>query len=92
MEQLHKDIINLQRKWHDRVDDANHSLARQLSSAIQRLEDDIQIKKNPRTLEDQIKGIIRQLENLEDSVMSNHHINEIQQSFEHMRTSVQKLS
>jgi len=92
MEQLHKDIVDLQRKWHDRLDDAGHSLARQVSSAIQRLEDDIQVKKNPRTIEDQVKRIIQQLDNLEDGIMGGHHVDELQQNFERMRVSIQKLS
>ncbi len=93
MDQLHREIIDLQRKWHDRLDDASHSVAREISSAIQRLEDDIQIKKNPRTLEDQVKAILQKLENLKGTMaMSLSHVGEFQQSFERMRTSLQRLS
>lgn len=92
MDQLHRDIIDLQRRWHDRLDDATHTVAREISSAIQRLEDDIQVKKNVRTLEDQVKHIIQKLESLKGTVaMSQGHLGEFQQGFERMRASLQRL-
>jgi hypothetical protein len=92
VEQLHRQIIDLQRKWRDHLDDPNNSGARQVDSAIQRLEDDIQTNKNPRSIEDQVKRLLQQLNSLENtSVMDNSHLNDLQRSFESMRDSLRKL-
>ncbi len=92
MDQLHKDIINLQRSFRDKLDDRNHSGAKELDNAIQRLEDDIQVKKNPRSVEDQIKRVIQQLSNADGKgFMDNPDLDDFKDRFEDMRRDVQKL-
>lgn len=92
MEELHKDIIKLQRNFRDRLDDRNHSGAKELDNAIQRLEDDIQIKKNPRSIEDQIKRVIQMLRNADGKgFIDNRDLDDFIDRLEDMRRDVQKL-
>lgn len=92
MEELHRDIISLQRNFRDRLDDRSHQGARELDTAIQRLEDDIQVKKNPRSIEDQIKRVIQLLNNADGKgFMDDRDIDDFKDRFEVMRRDVQKL-
>ncbi len=92
MEQIHKDSIDVQRKFRDWLDDANHPMARQLERDIQRVEDDAQTNKNPRSVEDQVKRVISQLNSADgQGFMSDGHIDELKDRFENMRRQLQKL-
>lgn len=92
MEQLHNDIVSLQRRFRDWLDDANHPAARQLERDIQRLEDDAQVRKNPRTIEDQVKRIIAQLSNADGSgFMDDGHIDALKDQLENLRKQLQRL-
>lgn len=92
MDELHKEIINLQRNFRDRLDDRNHPLARELDKTIQRIEDDIQVKKNLRSIEDQIKRAIQQLSSADgNGFMSDRDIDDFKDRLEDMRRQVQKL-
>ena len=92
MDGLHRDILDLQRKWRDYLDMPNEPSAKQMTNAIQRLEDDIQVKKSAGTVEGQINQLINQIDRLEEThVMSNSHLGELQRGFERMRDNVRKL-
>jgi hypothetical protein len=92
MEDTYKQAVQLQFKMHDYFDDAGHQLAQQLKKMVQQVVDEIEMKKNPRSLEDRVKGVIRHLESLEgSSVMSNHHIDDLRDRCEDMRQALRKL-
>lgn len=92
MEELHKQVVTLQRNFRDRLDDAGHAAARELDKAIQRLEDDIQVKKNLRSIEDQIKRVIQMLQNADGKgFMDDGHIGDFKDRLESMRRTVQAM-
>lgn len=92
MDELHKEIINIQRNFRDRLDDRNHPNARELDSLIQRVEDEIQVKKNPRSIEDNIKRVIQQLSNADGKgFMNNRDLDDLKDRFEDMRRQIQRL-
>lgn len=76
----------------DWLDDANHPAARQLERDIQRLEDDAQMNKNPRTVEDQAKRIITQLNTADGGgFMDDGHIDDLKDQLENVRKQLQRL-
>lgn len=92
MNELHQEIINLQRNFRDNLDYSKHPKARELDSAIQRLEDDIQVKKNLRSIEDQLKRTIQLLSNADGKgFMDDRHIDDFKDRLENMRRTVQKM-
>jgi translation initiation factor 2B subunit (eIF-2B alpha/beta/delta family) len=58
---MHKRAVDMQHHFHDKVDDHNHPTAHLLREEIRHLEDDIQSKKQPRSIENRIKTIQTQL-------------------------------
>lgn len=92
LQDVYKQAVNMQFKFRDYLDDGGHYLANTLKSDIQRLVDEIEMKKNPRTLEDRVKGIMRRLEEAEgSSMMSLHHIDELLDRCEDMRQALRKF-
>ena len=93
MDQLYKEIVNFQRRCNDYIDNPSDSAAQSLRQEVQRLEDDAQVKKNPRSIEDRVKQVIRQLESIKETqAMSPAHANELIDHCEHFRHQLQKLS
>lgn len=92
MDQIYKDILSFQYKVNDRIDDHSHGLAKQLKQEVQRLEDEAQVRKNPRSLEDRVKRIVGILEGaFETDMMSNHHISDLINKCENFRHQLKKL-
>lgn len=93
MKEIYKQVIAHQFKFKDYLDDPAHPIAARLRTDIQRLVDEIEIQKNARTLEDRVKAIIRQLEDAEgSSVMDNHHLRDLLDRFEAVRTDLRQYS
>lgn len=92
MQDVYKQAIALQHKLRDYVDDPSHAVIGQLKAEVQRLTDEIESRKNPRSLEDRVKQIIRLLESAEGSpAMSNHHIDDLRDRCEDIRQDLRKL-
>lgn len=92
MDQLYKEIVSLQHRCNDYIDDNTTNVARSLRQEVQRLEDEAQTGKNPRSLEDRIKQVIRLLEQAgEDETISHGHANELVDQCEDLRQKLQKL-
>lgn len=92
MDHLYKEIIAFQRKSNDYLDDPTHSLAQQLKQEVQRLEDEAQVGKNPRTLEERVKSVIRILEEVgNDKIMSHNHADELADMCEEFIQDLRKL-
>lgn len=62
MSQLHEEALAFQQKVNDYTDDHSHNIAQSLKRELQDLEDEIQVNKNPRSIENRVKVIIELLE------------------------------
>ena len=92
MQDIYKQIVAVQHKCRDYLDQPQAAAAQQLTKEIQRLEDEAQSNRNPRSLEDRIKGIIRLLDGLDDeTVMDPHHVDDLRDRLEDIRNDVRKL-
>jgi hypothetical protein len=77
MDEIYRQALELQHKLRDYLDQDAHPQARQLTADVQRLTDEIEMQKDPRTIEGRVKNIIRQLEAQEGSVMSHGHADDL---------------
>ena len=93
MEQMRNEVIRLQGKVRDMMDEPAHTAARRLNAEIQGLEDDLQVAKNKYTIEDRIKRIITILEGeaRDARIMDYAHLAMFQNTFEDMRNKVRSL-
>lgn len=92
MDQLYKEIVSFQHRCNDYIDDDTASIANSLKQEVQRLEDEAQVGKNPRSLEDRIKQIIRLLEQAgQAEAISHGHADELIDQCEDFRRELQKL-
>jgi hypothetical protein len=94
MEELRKQVIKLQGRIHDLMDKPSHPSAIRLKTEVQGLEDDLQVRKKPLTIEDRIKGIIRILEEeaKEARIMNYEHLDLFRKQFEGLRESIKRLT
>ena len=74
---FHRDVISMQHRINDWLDDTSHEQARELVNLFQKLEDDVQVRKNALTVRDQLKRIEAVLQNLDETVMSHGHVDEL---------------
>lgn len=92
MQPIYKQIVNLQFKCNDYIDDHGSSSAKALKSEVQRLEDEAQVNKNAVSLQHRVDSVIRNLEHCGQSgSMSQGHVNELVSKFEHIRNELGKL-
>lgn len=93
MEDLRKQVISMQHKIKDLLDEPGHAAAGRLTNEVQGLEDDLQIEKNARTIEDRTKRIIRLLqgEAKDARIMDYEHLQMLEDWFEGLRRKLQKL-
>lgn len=92
MDELYREVVAFQRRTNDFIDDLNIPAGRSLQQEVQRLEDDVQTRKNPRSIEDRVKNIIRMLEPAAESgAMSPGHADELKDQCEDFRRDLQRL-
>ena len=92
MDQIYKEIVRLQYKCNDYIDNPSASSAQSLKQEVQRLEDETQVNKNPISLENKIESIVRILELCgESGAMSHSHVSELARFFEELREDLRKL-
>ncbi|HTE22416.1 MAG TPA: hypothetical protein VK674_05250 [Candidatus Limnocylindria bacterium] len=99
MDQQYKDIYRevqrLRYKLQDLLDDPAHRLARTLRDEVQRLEDEIEMSKKPRSLEDRVKLIQRQLVAAGDGganrIMDIEHADFLHDAFEDLRRTLRRF-
>lgn len=78
MDQLYKQILRFQSKSNDYIDDHSLAVSRSLKAAIQRLEDDVQVKKNSQSIISQAQKVTALLESAgEHNAMSHGHVREL---------------
>lgn len=91
---IYKEAVRLQFKFRDSLDDNSQSAARSLENEIQKLVDEIEVKRNPRGLDDRVKSIQRQLKNIdqdESPVMEEKEADSLHNEYEHLRMDLRKL-
>lgn len=93
MDQLRKDVIKMQLKIKDMLDAPNDSAASRLKNEVQGLEDDLQTKKNARTIEDRVVRIINLLNGdaRRTPIMNIEHLQSLEQWFEGVRARLRRL-
>lgn len=92
MQEIYKQAVAMQLKFRDYRDDRNHTLNRQLENEFQRLVDEIEMQKNPRSLEDRVKRLIGVLNSVDGSpAISNRDVDELKDRCENIRDSLRKL-
>lgn len=93
--QLYKEVLNLQHKLHDLLDDHAHPLAQALKNEVKRLEDELEMSKKPRSLEDRIKTIQQHLDRVknqgEQAIMDIHHADLLRDRLEDFRMDLRRL-
>lgn len=77
MEDLHKKAVDLLNRYKSYIDTPNSPGGVSLRNEIQRLEDEVQAKKNKSSLEARAKNVIRILDNTDESVMDHNHIDDL---------------
>ena len=90
---LYKEVQQLRHKLHDLIDDQAHQVARTLKDEVQRLEDEMEVSKKPRSLEDRIKSIQRNLEHAkrDSRLMDVRHASMLDDKFDDLRMSLRRL-
>ncbi len=92
MDHFYKEIVKFQRRCNDVTDDPKSHTGQALKVAVQRLEDDVQVRKNPRSIEDQVKRVIELLEEAgKEQVISHHHVHELVEHCEEFRKELRKM-
>ena len=91
---LRQQVIATQRKVHDLMDKPTNAAARTLTREIQALEDELQVHKNWRSVEDRVKRIIHILEGeaKTNRIMNYEHLEMFRHWFEHLREQIRKLT
>lgn len=93
MENLRQQVISMQRKINDLMDAPKDPAAQQLAREVQGLEDDLQVSKNPRTIEDRVKRILQIIRGNAKSarIMNYEHLDMLEQWFETLRQQLRKM-
>ena len=93
MENLRKQVISMQHKIKDLMDAPKDPAAQQLNREVQGLEDDLQVSKTPRTIEDRVKRILQIIRGNAKAarIMNYEHLDMLEQWFENLRQQLRKM-
>ncbi len=94
MEQLRKQVIDIQGKVKDHMDKPGDPAARQLNTQIQALEDELQVGKKAGSLVGRVDRIIDILKGdaKRARIMNYEHLEMFVKWFEHLRETLKRLS
>lgn len=90
---LHEEARRLLFRYQDVIDQPNHPTAQAFRRELQRLEDDIQSSKNPRSIESLIVAMQRQVKQIEDApepIMNPGHADDFHDRLEDMRQDIRR--
>lgn len=91
---LHKQATDLNYKVHDMIGgDSSHPHAAALQREVRELMEDIEVRKMPRTIEDRVKTIQRQLKQAQvqqHSYLSYNEFDYLHDNYEHIRRGLQQ--
>jgi hypothetical protein len=91
---VYQQAVNLRNQYHDVVDNPNHPMAHILQREIHDLVEDMEKNKNPRTLENRVKTIQRQLLETRmqgDDILSSNHVDYFHHNYEQMRNNIRRF-
>lgn len=92
MDQMRNEVISLQHKVKDFLDQPGHASAVRLKNEVQGLEDDLQVKKNKHSIEDRIKRVLGALGEVQaHQAMSPEHVQQLAGAFEGLRMRARSL-
>ncbi len=92
MDHFYKDILRFQIDVKQCIDDRNSPIARKLTDEVQRLEDAVQVKKNPNSIEDIVKRVQSILEEAgHHEVMSHNDVHSLEHRCEHFVQELRKM-
>ena len=93
MEELRRQVIALQGAIKDHMDKPADPAARRLNREVQALEDDLQVKKKPASIEKRVERIIDIIkgEAKKARIMNYEHLELFCRKFERLREEVRKL-
>lgn len=91
---LRQQAENIRYQLGNMLDDPNHPAAKSLAAAVRKLEEDFQSQKNPRSLEEQVKVIQREIQNIKaagDKAMDYGDNDELDDTYRDMREDIKQL-
>lgn len=92
MDQFYKQILTFQGRVKDATDDPSSHAGQALRQAVQKLEDDVQVRKNAYSIDDQLKRVIHNLEHAgKESAMSWVDVHHFVEQCEHFRRELNKI-
>lgn len=91
MDNLHRQADNLLRKSRDLLDQPNSPAGKRITQQLQRLEDELQVKKNPKTIERTTLDLIRDLDNLSGDVMDHNDSEWLKRQIEQIRDQLRRM-
>lgn len=93
MDQLRQQVIATERKINDLLDKPNDPAASRLRTEMRGLEDDLQSKKNPVSIEDRVKRIISLLdgEAKQHQIMNYEHLDMFRDYFNNLREILRRM-
>lgn len=92
MDEIHKSVLRFENKLKSSVDNWDNGVAQSLKSNIQRLIDEIEMQKNPRTLEERLKSLRQQIQNLSgDGIMDYAHQDELIDEVDNLIQAIRKV-
>jgi hypothetical protein len=93
--ELYKEVQKLRYKLQDLLDEPGHRLAQTLKVEVQRLEDEMEMSKKPRSLEDRVKTIQRHLVTAQEgggnTIMNVEHADYLHDAFEDFRMHLRRM-
>ena len=93
-DRAYREAEQLYNKVKDLIDDAEHHLGREVLQSGHRLFQDIKSQKNPRTLEDSVKRLIKTFEAIHDhgdEIMDFHHSRQFIDGYQNMVMGFRKF-
>lgn len=91
---LYRQVLDMEFAVKDALDQPNDAAARSLVNELKRLEDEFEMHKSPRSLEDRAESVYRllwQARSHEDSYMSVDDADAFCRQLEHLRDSLRRL-
>lgn len=91
---IYQKAQSLEHQVYDAIDDHNHPTVRVMRNEMRALMDDMESNKNPRSVENRVQVIQRQLNQLRaqgDQAMDYGHIDHFHRNFEDMRQDLRRF-
>lgn len=91
---LREQVIHLQERFHDTVNDHTNPYVNILNREMQTLRHDIEVQKNPRSLEDRVKIIQHQLLEMKvqgTTALNYDHVDYLHHGYEQVRNNIRQF-